>query len=302
MIYIFNESDSAIWEVREKNEFFYHIGLVNSRFGIDILKRDIDTSEFIVNSLNTPGKLMVLSSNSFNVCYNNKSGLPFLKSVVNVNDYSQDLYILSYKIPEKMETVFEKNGKFNILYTKFDSKSGMIHIIGTAKPSNNPFYYITFADENGNNFVTKHLTTLKKNSSTTIFIQDYTREEVEKCEFKTSIIGNTDEIKKIRLRPSKTLIPYSVIVYPFKNTTVADYCNNKFNKDSNHTKYVDQESKYMMSELRKLNGMKYCAATFYVNKNFVEIDPQEDLKAIRGASIFNKVNYMTADGRIVCAE
>ena len=132
MIYIFNESDSAIWEVREKNEFFYHIGLVNSRFGIDILKRDIDTSEFIVNSLNTPGKLMVLSSNSFNVCYNNKSGLPFLKSVVNVNDYSQDLYILSYKIPEKMETVFEKNGKFNILYTKFDSKSnisqGLIYV------------------------------------------------------------------------------------------------------------------------------------------------------------------------------
>lgn len=307
MIYVFNESNEQIWEITSKNDYFFHIGLIESRFGVDILKRDMDPDNFYPKAFEASEepKMVMLSPNSFGICYNNKSGLPFLKSLTNVNEYSQDLFLLSYKVPEGMEIVFEKNGKLNILYTKFDMKRGMVHIVATAKPVNIPYYYLTFADSKLNNFVTKHLTTSKKNSSVNIFIQKYTAKEIEESEFKNSIIGKNsiNEVSQIKIKPSKVFVPYSVIVYPFSKPNIkTDICEGKYNKDENHTKYADSESKSLISELRKINNLKYRAATFYVDKKFAEIDPSVDLAKVYGANIFDKVNYMTSDGRIISAE
>lgn len=309
MIYLFNESNEKIWNLTSKNDFFYHIGLEDSRFGVDILKRDIPEDAFYTECFEPqsqlPLKALVLSSNSFNICYNNKSGLPFLKAVNNINDYSQDLYILSYCVPEGMELVFEKNGKFNILYTKYDVKRKMIHIIATAKPINLPFFYLTFADKDFEHFTTKHMTILKKNFMVSVFIQHYNREDVEKSEFRLCIVGKNEitDLERIKLKPSKVYTPYSVIIYPFQNESIkTDICEAKFNKDENHTKYVDMDSSVLIAELRKILNMKYHAATFYIDKNFDEVDIANDLTKIHGANLFDKVNYLTADGRIVAVD
>ena len=53
MIYLFNESDTASWELTEKNEYFYHLGVKGTKFGIDILKRDISGFDFFSGALET---------------------------------------------------------------------------------------------------------------------------------------------------------------------------------------------------------------------------------------------------------
>lgn len=298
MIYIFNESNLKKWEITDKNDFFYRIALKDTHFGIDILKRDITMDEFFTDVLNEENEtpvVQVLSCASFSVCYNNKSGLPFLKPSANANGYSQDLYLLSYKIPTGMEIINEHVSKFAVQYSKYDKSNGLIHIIGVGKPINHPLYFLTFADAHNENFATKHMVTVKKSSTVQVFIQNYTKEELDKSEHRQIIIGNG---QKTKVKVAKVIYPYSVIVYPFSNTDLKkDIIEGRFNKDPDHTHYVDTESKAVYNELKRLNNKKYNAATFYIDKNYDEVT-EEDMENVKYTNIFNKVNFLTKNGRV----
>lgn len=298
MIYLFNESDTVSWELTEKNEYFFHLGVKGTKFGIDILKRDITGFEFFPGAFETMNyqNVVVCASTFFQICYNNKSGLPFLKPVVNPNEYSHDLFLITYRIPEGMEIINDKSGKFTIHYSKYDKENQCIHIVGSGKSANFPYFFLTFADNKQTKFITKHIVTLKKSSTISVFIQEYTKEQVEASEYKATILGKGVPTK---IKASKVLTPYAVIVYPFSKPNLrTQFCEKKFSKDPDHTKYVDQEARSMISELKKLNiAGKYIAATFYIDRNADDIT-EDDMRHVRGANIFDRVNFLTLDGKI----
>lgn len=300
MIYIFNETNLKKWEITSKNDYFFRIELIGTHFGIDILKRDMEEDAFFTNVLEsnmneTSATVQVLSCASFAVCYNNKSGLPFLKPIVNGNEFTQDLYILTYRIPEGMEIINEHAGKFAVQYSKYDKNNGLLHVIGVGKPVNYPLYFLTFADASNSNFVTKHMVNVKKTSMVQVFIQKYTKEEVEASDHKAIIIGKGE---KTKVSVAKVIYPYSVIVYPFANEEFKkEILEGRFNKDPEHTHYFDQQSKSLFTELKKINNKKYNAATFYIDKPFEEIT-DEDMENVKYTNIFNKVNFISKNGRV----
>ncbi|MDY5646913.1 MAG: hypothetical protein SPF22_07925 [Candidatus Onthovivens sp.] len=301
MIYVFNETDSTQWYIGEKNEYFLHLGVGEGNFGIGLLQKGVSEEMFETNSLlenSSPKKVVkVLSWLGFNVYYNNKSGLPFLRAVES-GDYAQDVYLLTYKIPEGMKIITEKTGKIAVQYVKYDSEAGLIHIIATARPSNNPFYFLTFADEEYKNFVTKHLVQNKKTNTIDVFIQNYTREEVEESKFKSSIVNK--EMKPIVVKPAKVLQPYSIIVYPFAKTEVKDILTNRYKKSDEFCKFIDSSKKYkdIIAELAKYHQDKFNAVSIYIDKPFDKVTDDDMYRASKIAKDYRRVNFVCSDGKI----
>lgn len=301
MIYVFNETDSTQWYIGEKNDYFYHIGVGEGNFGISVLKKGTTEDNFITNSLFPDGNpkkcVKVFSWLGFSVYYNNKSGLPFLRAIES-EEYAQDLYLLTYKIPEGMKIITEKTGKIAVQYVRYDNEAGLVHIIATARPSNNPFYFLTFADEALEHFVTKHLVQNKKSNTVDVFIQEYTKEEVENSKFKSSILSK--EMKPIVIKPAKVLQPYSVIVYPFTATNVKDICVNRYKKMDDFTKYIDsnQPDNKLSRALEQYSQEKYNAVTIYINKPFDAVNDADMNYCGRIAKNYRRVNFLCSDGKI----
>ena len=296
MIYFYNEVETAIWNIIVKIDFFFSFCLENENLGIDILKKDIELGDFFCNEIqDADNSVKVASCNSFALTYNNKSGVPFLRFIKEPNEYSNDLFIMTYSIPEGYSVCFEKKGHFNVTFLKYDKEKSVLSIIAVAKPSDNPYYFLTFKNEDGTKFITKHLVMVKKNSTMKVFKQEYTLEEVEASEHKGSIIGSENFIK---LTPNRVIQPYSVIVYPFSKESVrTNICEKRYKKNAEYTHYIDSEAKDLYQQLKTLRNNKYNAATFYIDKPFKEIT-NEDLQAVKMIRMFRRVNFICADGRI----
>ena len=296
MIYFYNEVENAKWNIIEKNDAFFSFGLEDDRISIDILKKDIEMTDFFATEIQQADTAVkVASCNSFALTYNNKSGVPFLRAVKNPNEYSNDLFVMTYSIPEGYKICYEKKGHFNVIFLRYDKENGVLSVIATAKPSENPHYFLTFKNEDGSKFITKHLVMIKKNSTMKVFKQEYTLEEVQSSDHKSSIIG-ANEI--IRLVPNKVIQPYSVIVYPFSKESVrANICEKRYKKNVDYTHYIDSESKDAYQQLKALRNDKYNAATFYIDKPFNEITT-EDMQNVKMVRMFRRVNFICNDGRI----
>lgn len=312
MIYLFNETNSPLWDVVEKNEQFFRIGLRHKSeeerqsFGIDLTKGEFNIGDFFLdvleeNVVTSPAKkVWALSTACFTLCYNNKSGLPFLKCVEE-SSFTYDLFILTYSIPDGMNMVFEKNNRFYVLYTKEEEADGvhLVHVIGVAKPEVKPFYYLTYANEDRTKFVTKQLGTVKKTGDVSIFRHEYTKESLESSSFRSTIVGKT-EINKIRT--AKVLVPFSIIFCPAnKPEVMKEICEGRYHRNPKFTTYVQYgdpiDFKRIKETIHKLRDEKYSAATYYIDKPFAEVT-EEDMKASPYYFLFRRVNFLCKDGKI----
>ena len=305
MIYTYNETDIPFWDVVDKNEHFYRIKTkssdIKNGFGIDIIKRATKFDDFFMDVLEEqvitkPDKMMwALGAMSFNLCYNNKTGMPFLKPDFAENEFAYDLFILTYKMDEGYKITNEKSSRFSVLYTENDTENQAIHIIAVARPMNNPFFYLTFSTDDGENYITKHLVTLKREGTVQVFINHMTKEEVDVSNYRSVIIGkkNIDHIKI-----AHTLAPYGLIIYPEDRKDVYDICAIKYRKNPKHTKYVNQNAVNLYKLLKECKSRdRYSAATFYVDKPYAEIT-EEDLTAVKYTNLFKRVNFLCSDGKM----
>lgn len=305
MIYFYNETDIPLWEIVDKNEYFYRIKLkqpdAKNGFGIDIIKNKLAMDSFFLEVLEDevaakPDKIMwALGAMSFGVCYNNKTGLPFLKPEDEENEYTYDLFILSYKLDEGYTIVNEKANRFSILYANEDKENGIIHLVAIARPSNNPFFYLTFATEDGENYITKHLVTVKREGTVNLFINHMTKAEVEASKYKSIIMGRKT-LNGIKI--SNTRVPYGIIVYPGDREDVLETCYKRYHKNPKFTKFIDQNSDKLEAKLKECkNKGHYTAATFYVDKPY-NVITEADIKDIKYTGMFVRVNFLCSDGKM----
>lgn len=302
MIYVYNETDQPQWEILEKNNSFFHIGIPDTYFGIDILKNNTTIKDYDADILSVISSkyLQMVSTLAYSVFTNNKSGYPSLKPVDAPNEYSSDLYLLTYKIPEGLKVIKEKTNKFITQYVSVDYKHGILSIIATAKPIFKPSYFITLSDEKRTKYITKDLATDTKTSIVNIYIKEYTREQAEASKHKKYVL---EESKYEILKNAKSKHPYSLIVYPFSKPEVKETCEKVFHRHPDHTIYINSEDKAIYSLLKAKRNEKYNAATFFVDKPAAQIKESGlekkvcvDEKLIR---MFRNVNYISNDMKIV---
>lgn len=309
MIYLYNDTGKEAWEVTTKNERFWRVQVIPGEgeertFGIDIIKNDMTYDDFFVDILteevaeqSNRSAVWALGVHSFILCYSSKSGLPFLSPVSNdPNDqYHFDLYVLAYKVPDNMKLVYERSGKFTVLYSKLDEKKGIQYIIGVAKPSNIPFYYLTWATEDREQIHTKHMVVVKKTNEVGIFGHNYTKEEADKSPFKNIIFGKRDVTS---VQPSKVNVPYFVILYPGDKPQIHDeFCVSRYGRKDKYTTYIDTLDKAVRNKIRIMTSKGYSAATIYIDKPF-ETVTEEDMRTCQYANMFKRVNFLCSDGRI----
>lgn len=306
MIYFYNETDLPLWEIVDKNEYFYRIKLANgdqakNGFGIDIIKNKMPMDSFFTEVLEDsiaerPDKIMwALGAMVFNVCYNNKTGLPFLKPEEEQSEYTYDLFILTYKLDEGYKIINEKSNRFSVLYVKEDKEHGAIHVVAIARPSNSPFFYLTLATEDGESYITKHLVTVKREGTVNMFINHMTRQEVEGSKYKSIIMGKKAHAG---IKISNTRVPYGVIVCPTDREDIMEICHKKYHKNPKFTKFIDQASENLDAKLKECkNKGHYTAATFYVDKPYNEL-VEADVAGITQTSMFARVNFLCSDGKM----
>ena len=307
---MYNEFGTPIWDITEKNDNFIRInvkGEGKNTFGIDIVKKSLSLDDFFLDILDNvysqeSGFVDVWAAGEikFAMCYNNHNGTPFLKQSTDATK-GLDLYVITYLKNSDMELISERNRRFNILYTSEDKERGLIHIIATAKMDNEPYLYLTYReqDENGKFiYTTKHVITNKNKEDVNIYVRKYTEEEVAKSRYSKSILGDNNPKSVIKL--AKTVIPYSVIIYPFSNEVVRkELCEKRYNKHSNYTKYINSENaqRNLMAEIKRVRSEKYSAATFYIDKPFEDVTV-EDMENTIGIDRFQRVNFLCQDGKV----
>jgi len=304
MIYIFNETDSSVWDVTDKNDKFFRVGVIGDRhFGIDIVKKDYTLDDFFLDILDpkvveSPKKMFwALSDMSFSICYNVKNGTPFLKPVKRVTPNSYDLYAVTYKKPERGVLINEKSNRFTVISVSEDEN--LVHIIAIAKPVAKPYYYLTYLCEGQDCesvYHTKHIVTTKS-GEISIFRNSYFQSEVEASPYKNNILGkNTPTTISV----SRTLRPYSLIIYPFDNETVlTELCEKRYGCSEKYNKYADANAKNLPTVLYNLRKTEYySAATFYVNRKFDELTKDMALEDCPLSTRFKRVNYLCSDGKV----
>lgn len=297
MIYVFNETDQPQWNVIDKNASFLHIGSPYSFFGIDILKNNTGLADYTMDILNVTNSknLQIASTLAFSVFTNNKSGYPSLKPIDAPNEYSSDLYLISYKLDAGLQVIKEKANKFTIQYIQPDYQHGVLNIIATGKPVFKPSYFITLSDKDRTKYITKDLVTNAETSIVTIYIKNYTKAEAEASSHKKYIL---EESKYEMLKPAKSRKPYSIIVYPFSKPEIQDVCTNDYHRHPDHTIYLNSEDKNLYSLLKQKRTDKFNAVTFYITKT-VEQVKTEGIPQLKLARLFHNVNYLTSDMKIV---
>lgn len=295
MIYVYNESDNPVWSFIDKNAHFMRITTIeNSKLGIDIMKKylhvdDVDIKKFSEVNMK---ELRVFSYDSFSCYFNSKSGNPFLHPATGGNQYSNDLFLLTYKVPKGFKICKEKTNKFSILYT--NNANGCLNIIGVAKPNNNPTFLLTLTNAwdpevKNPTYITKHMITTKRNLNV-VLSKTYTKEEAEASKYKLSIIGTnySDHVSTSRLTH-----PYSLIICP---DDILEECVQKYHISAEHSVHLVPDDPDLYNKLKKLYMDHYNAATFYIDKKSTEITP-EDLKS-EYSNFFRKINFVTADCKI----
>lgn len=309
MIYMFNESDYPVWDVIEKNDKFFNVGLIpknaddKNPLGIDIVKNGLTIDNFFVDVLDKevaeskPKTLWSLGDIQFNLCYNSRTGLPFLKPAFNTLRPHNDLYLIAYKLPEDAELIYEKPNRFTVLYTEEDKERGMVYIIAVAKEDTKPFYYLTYKKTDGT-IITKHIVTMKGSNMAAVFIKQYTPEEAAASRFSYTIFGKEGATHSNTIRIAKVVVPYAVVVYPFENEAVRkSICEDRYSMNEKYTHYVDSNTKGLKNALRKLINMGYVAASFYIDKPFAEVT-EEDVKDHSEMLMFKRYNFICSDGKI----
>ena len=300
MFYIYNET-SAQLEVTTKTEKFFHIGIKDMKFGIDIMTEHPENISKDYNAAGFDGieTVQILSCNSYRLIYNNKSGNPFLKIDEEPSDNSYDAYLLVYKYNEEengMKLFNEKRINFNILYSKHDETNGVIYVIGVAKPNANPKFFLTFTNEE--NYNTKHLMFNRKFISV-VYNKYYTAEEAKANKFANLI---TTPAKSKMLIPDKSRKPFSVIIAPWNNGEKKEYLENilkRYHISTERAKRIDSESKIIYRELQQLrNAEHYNAITVYIDKSFEEFKHEEE-PTFKYLKMFKNVNYLTNDSKVV---
>lgn len=312
MIYLYNESNEPIWNLIDKNDKFFRVEIVpkyeNDKdvIGIDIVKNQLTIDDFFMDVLDPEvaklknKSLWALIDAQFNLVYNSRSGLPFIKPSDNTRRTHHDLYLLAYKIPEETHLVFVKSNRFNVLYTHTDDERGMIYVIAVAKPDAKPFFYLTFADDKGMYIETKHILVVKATNEVAVFSKQYTWEEAINSSFATTIFGrNVGEFAGPNEIPlGKVMVPYSIIVYPFDKEYIRkDICEDRYVRNPKYTNYIDANAKNIKNQIRKLTSIGYNAATFYIDKSSTEIT-EADMKDCPCVWMFKRFNFMCNDGKI----
>ena len=307
MIYMFNESDVPVWDVIEKNDKFFNVGLIpksheeKNIFGIDIVKNGLTIDDFFVDVLDDSvakskkKTLWSLGDIQFNLCHNSRTGLPFLKPAFNVTRPHNDLYVIAYSIPEGAELIYERPNKFSVLYTK--EEDGMVYIIGIAKADAKPFYYLTYRKPDGS-IITKHIVTMKSTNEAAVFIKHYGADSNIDAKWSNTIFGKEGTIRSNKIRVAKMVSPYSVIVYPFDNEGFRkNVCEERYGMNEKYTHYIDANTKGLKNALRRMINGGYVAASFYIDKPFAEVT-QEDFDNCHEMSMFKRANFICSDGKI----
>ena len=312
MIYLYNDCNEPIWDVVSKNEKFFRIGVIpkyendKDAIGIDIIKNKLTLDDFFMDILDPEvaklknKSLWALADVQFNLVYNSRSGMPFLKPSDSNRRVHHDLYVLAYEIPVDMHLVYVKSNRFNILYTATDTERNMIYIIAVAKPDAKPFFYLTFTDAEQTCVETKHVLIVKANNEVAIFNKRYSWDEAINSPFATTIFGrNVGEFAGPNEIPlGKVMVPYSIIVYPFDKEYVRkDLCEGRFVRNPKYTNYIDANAKNLKNQLRKLTSIGYSAATFYVDKSAAEIT-EADMKDCPCVWMFKRFNFLCNDGKV----
>ena len=304
MIYLYNDSDVPVWNVVDKNEKFFRVHVMPKEgekrtFGIDIVKRDHSMDDFFLEVLEDDlakaknKALWALGEMCFTLCYNSKTGLPFVKPTKLINQSQLDLYVLAYTIPAGMKMVNTKSSRFSILYTEMDEEAGMVYIIGVAKAVAKPFLYLTFA--NDTNVVTKHLLIVKATNEAAVFTHKYTVEEAVASKYADTIYSKSEFTG---IKPSKVHVPYALIIYPFDMENVKkDICEARYNKSDKFTVYIDANAKDIKNKIMAMTTSGYSAATYYINETYAKVT-EEMMNACPYVKSFRRVNYICSDGKI----
>ena len=309
MIYMFNESDYPVWDVIEKNDKFFNVGLIpKSRdeknvLGIDIVKNGLTIDDFFVDVLDDSvakskiKTLWSLGDIQFNLCHNSRTGLPFLKPAFNVTRPHNDLYVIAYTVPPGSELIYERPNRFSVLYTKEDKEAGMVYIIAVAKSDAKPFYYLTYRKPDGT-IITKHIVTMKSTNEAAVFVKQYTPEEAAESHWSNTIFGKEGVSHSTEIRIAKMVVPYSVIVYPFDREDVRKtICEGRYNMNEKYTHYIDANTKGLRNALRRMINAGYVAASIYIDKPFAEVT-DEDFDSCAERAMFKRISFICSDGKI----
>lgn len=300
MFYIYNETSKQL-ELNVKNEKFFHLGIKDMKFGIDLMTSSTEDiqKEYNTSIFESLEDVQVLSCQSYRLSYNNKTGNPFLRIDEEPSDNSFDAYLLVYKYNEEengMKLFNEKRINFTVLYSKHDEENQIIYVIGVAKPTANPKFFLTFF--NGETYNTKHLMFNRKFISL-VYNKYYTIEEAKANKFSNVIMTPA---KYQMLIPDKSRRPFSIIVAPWNNPDKKDYLDSvlkSYKLNESFVKRIDSEAKAIYRELQQLRNVDhYNALTVYIDKSFEDFkkDPEPTFKYLK---MFKNVNYLTNDKKIV---
>lgn len=300
MFYIYNETSKQL-ELNVKTDKFFHLGIKDMKFGVDIMTsstEEID-KEYNTTIFESLESVQILSCHSYNLIYNNKSGNPFLRIDEEPSDNSYDAYLLVYKYNEEengMKLFNEKRINFNVLYSKHDEENQIIYIIGVAKPTLNPKFFLTFF--NGSTYNTKHLMFNRKFISL-VYNKYYTEEEAKANKFANVIMTPS---KYQMLIPDKSRKPFSIIVAPWNNPEKKPYLENilkAYRMNEKFVKCIDSEAKAIYRELQQLRNVEhYNALTVFIDKSFDEFKKEAE-PTFKYLKMFKNVNYLTNDKKIV---
>ena len=307
MLYVFNDTGIQTWELVKKNEKFFKLCAKdqNVHVGIDILMNFSTETDYDLNKLVNPAdaRIEAISTLNYNVCYNDKSGYAFLKPIPRGvhRKFTNDLYLITYKIPEGAVLIKEQSMNFHLHFATMDLANNICYMIGTARDNAIPNLFVTFAtkaNEDGirDHYWTKDLVCMKTNKAKRIYIKEYTREEAEASKFSKYIMASTGENAFTIYHPP---YPYGVIVYPFEgHDDVKTTCLERWHKREERVVFIDANISDLQSELRRKYTERYNAASFYVDETYDDL-MENGFEIPEYTNIFKNVNFITKDMKIL---
>lgn len=159
MLYLYNENDNPVWELKSDDSRFLRLQLIERpEFGINIQNRDIKKEDFnmaVLESTNNVYDVNRLADFNSSIHFDVKSLRPTIMH--SDEKYNSDIYIASFDITDGSRVINLVTSKAYIYNSLYDYDAKMLHVIFSLnKKADKTFLEFIFEDKDKKNVFIRH--------------------------------------------------------------------------------------------------------------------------------------------------
>lgn len=316
MIYLYNEYNTAKWEVVKKNDHFFRLQLIDSPvFGINIrADEDIREDSFKQDALNATNDVYnanLLLALPTSVRFDNRSLRPSIRKAD--DKYNSDIYVVSYDITSGDRIINALTKKAFVYDYLYDYDKEQLHVIFSLNNrQDNTFMELIFMDKAGKNVILRHFMNQTKYQNKPCMISKSMSLDNSIKRGERGYINPTDYAKGstefmirkyVPLRPTKLVITQT----DAEIETAKNLIHDNFHFDPSTLEIVSMEGKEenLREEMRKfVYDQSLSCVTFFVSDHDKEDlkknkEAKDDLLENKFGKLFTNVLALCNDGWII---